>query len=110
MRLAIAIAVASILSLVAAPSWAEEEDFKYDEDYKEEWKDAAPATHTRRKIWEFDTNLHCSIIGTCLTTAELRQALGKAGLKPLFELSDVLFEISQYRRLGIPRGNQHLTF
>ena len=39
----------------------------------------APATHTRRKIWEFDTNLHCSIIGTCLTTSELRQALGKLG-------------------------------
>jgi len=26
----------------------------------------------RRKIWEFATNLHCSIIGTCLSTAELR--------------------------------------
>ena len=26
----------------------------------------APAANIRRKIWEFDTNLHCSIIGTCL--------------------------------------------
>ncbi|MBV9826054.1 MAG: DUF2325 domain-containing protein [Alphaproteobacteria bacterium] len=39
----------------------------------------APVTHIRRKIWEFDTNLHCSIIGTCLTTAELRRALVKLG-------------------------------
>jgi hypothetical protein len=39
----------------------------------------APAANIRRKIWEFDTNLHCSIIGTCLTTSELRRALGKLG-------------------------------
>lgn len=31
----------------------------------------------RSKLWEFGTNLHCSIIGTCLTTAELRQVLTK---------------------------------
>jgi Uncharacterized protein conserved in bacteria (DUF2325) len=34
----------------------------------------------RSRIWEFDTNLHCSIIGTCLSTAELRQILTKLGL------------------------------
>ena len=34
----------------------------------------------RTKIWEFNTNLHCSIIGTCLSTAELRQVLKKLGL------------------------------
>jgi hypothetical protein len=31
----------------------------------------------RTKIWDFNTNLHCSIIGTCLSTAELRQILKK---------------------------------
>jgi hypothetical protein len=36
----------------------------------------------RTKIWEFNTNLHCSIIGTCLSTAELRQLLRKLGLAP----------------------------
>lgn len=41
----------------------------------------APAAHGRRRIWEFDRNLHCSIIGTCLTNAELRQALAELGLK-----------------------------
>lgn len=35
---------------------------------------------SRTKIWEFNTNLHCSIIGTCLSSAELRQVLKKFGL------------------------------
>ena len=39
---------------------------------------AGPARRT--KIWEFNTNLHCSIIGTCLSTAELRQILKKLGI------------------------------
>ena len=36
----------------------------------------------RTKIWEFNTNLHCSIIGTCLSTGELRQVLKKLGVAP----------------------------
>jgi hypothetical protein len=36
----------------------------------------------RAKIWEFTTHLHCSIIGTCLSTGELRQILKKLGLAP----------------------------
>jgi hypothetical protein len=31
----------------------------------------------RRRIWELSTSFHCSIIGTCLTTIELRQVLAK---------------------------------
>ena len=43
----------------------------------------APEAPSRRtKIWEFSTNLHCSIIGTCLTTQELRQVLRKLGKAP----------------------------
>ena len=38
-----------------------------------------PSTR-RTKIWEFSQNLHCSIIGTCLSTAELRQTLTRLGL------------------------------
>jgi hypothetical protein len=37
----------------------------------------------RTKIWEFNTNLHCSIIGTCLSTSELRQVLKKLGMVAL---------------------------
>jgi len=40
-------------------------------------REAAPR---RTKIWEFDSHLHCSIIGTCLATSELRQALKKLGM------------------------------
>jgi hypothetical protein len=36
----------------------------------------------RSKLWEFNTNLHCSIIGTCLSTGELRQVMKKLGLAP----------------------------
>jgi hypothetical protein len=39
----------------------------------------ARSARQRTKIWEFGTNLHCSIIGTCLATAELRQVLIKIG-------------------------------
>jgi hypothetical protein len=40
-----------------------------------------PAPVARRtKIWELAGNLHCSIIGTCLSTAELRQLLTKVKL------------------------------
>ncbi len=39
-------------------------------------------TVRRTKIWEFNTNLHCSIIGTFLSTGELRQLLKKLGLAP----------------------------
>jgi hypothetical protein len=38
------------------------------------------AAARRAKIWDFNTNLHCSIIGTCLSTGELRQVLRKLGL------------------------------
>src|SRR4051794_7461026 len=33
----------------------------------------------RRKIWEMEPALHCSIIGTCLSTAELRHVVAKTG-------------------------------
>ena len=38
-----------------------------------------PVPSKRSRIWELSPNLHCSIIGTCLSAAELRQILTKAG-------------------------------
>jgi hypothetical protein len=39
---------------------------------------AAPAEKTaRRRIWDLHNSLHCSVIGTCLTTGELRALLAK---------------------------------
>jgi hypothetical protein len=40
------------------------------------WREAAK----RSRIWELAPSLHCSIIGTCLSTAELRRVLIKAGV------------------------------
>ena len=39
----------------------------------------AAAPPRRTKVWEFNTHLHCSIVGTCLSTSELRQILKKLG-------------------------------
>ncbi len=40
----------------------------------------ADAVRRRTKLWELSAHLHCSVIGTCLSTGELRQILGKADL------------------------------
>jgi hypothetical protein len=40
---------------------------------------ASPAPR-RSKIWEFNGNLHCSMVGTCLSSGELRQILRKLGM------------------------------
>ncbi|MCP5160033.1 MAG: DUF2325 domain-containing protein [Gammaproteobacteria bacterium] len=37
-----------------------------------------PATH-HKKLWELDRSYHCSVIGTCLTLAELRQIQRRLG-------------------------------
>jgi len=43
---------------------------------------AEPASppRTRTRLWELAAWMHCSIVGTCLTTAELRHVLVKLGL------------------------------
>ncbi len=48
---------------------------------------AAPAAR-RSRIWELAPSLHCSIIGTCLTTRELRQIAARVGGRDLAELSE----------------------
>jgi hypothetical protein len=42
----------------------------------------------RRRIWDIDSTLHCSIIGTCLSTAELRQLLIRLQLSGAETASD----------------------
>src|SRR5215470_16331220 len=39
---------------------------------------ASVAMTRRRRIWEIGGNFHCSIIGTCMTTTELRHVLARA--------------------------------
>jgi len=45
--------------------------------FEDEARLLAGAQPKRRRIWEVSNSFHCSIIGTCLTTAELRQILLK---------------------------------
>ncbi len=45
-----------------------------------------PKSATR--LWDLHASLHCSIIGTCLTTADLRQVLNKAGFLGIEHASD----------------------
>jgi hypothetical protein len=42
----------------------------------------------RRRLWDLSTLLHCSIIGTCLSTSELRRIVAKATGRPTAKLSD----------------------
>jgi hypothetical protein len=51
-------------------------------------RQATPTEARRRRIWEISGNFHCSIIGTCLTTAELRQILVKIQLAGAHKGSD----------------------
>jgi hypothetical protein len=47
---------------------------------------ASPAR--RSKIWELADTLHCSIIGTCLSNAELRHALARLGVNGIEAADD----------------------
>jgi hypothetical protein len=49
---------------------------------------APPAARQRSRLWELNSSVHCSIIGTCLTTAELRQAMGKVLRQDVARQSD----------------------
>ena len=48
---------------------------------------AAPAKR-RSRIWELSPSLHCSIIGTCLATRELRQIVGRMTGRDVAELDE----------------------
>src|SRR5262245_33687434 len=48
---------------------------------------AAPAGR-RRKLWELLPALHCSIIGTCLMSGELRGLLRRCGAVPEKDATD----------------------
>lgn len=39
--------------------------------------DLADGAPRRERLWELSSNLHCSVIGTCLSTADLRQFFAK---------------------------------
>jgi len=62
-------AVAPIMSRLPPPSLARHDSPRPD-----------TAERKRTRIWDLHSNLHCSIIGTCLSASELRQILGRVGI------------------------------
>lgn len=48
----------------------------------------SPPRRQRARLWELSDSVHCSIIGTCLTTGELRRVMGKAVQTDVSRASD----------------------
>ena len=48
----------------------------------------SPEPARRSKIWDLSDTLHCSIIGTCLSNAELRHALARLGVNGIDAADD----------------------
>src|SRR5919106_6900642 len=44
----------------------------------------------RKKLWEFSTSMHCSIVGTCLSTMELHKLMAKLKGHDLKGFSDLI--------------------
>jgi hypothetical protein len=62
-----------------AATWAGELDIscpKYD-GHPADTPKTSPSAATRRRLGELDSHLHCSVIGTCLSTAELRRLMSR---------------------------------
>ena len=51
-------------------------------------QDALPQGPCRARIWDLGTKLHCSVIGTCLSTTELRDILRKLRAAGAAQASD----------------------
>lgn len=51
------------------------------------WTGPAPKRQ-RARLWDLNDSVHCSIIGTCLTTGELRRVMGRALSADVSHLSD----------------------
>lgn len=61
---------------------------------------AADAKGRRCKIWDIAPSLHCSIIGTCLSAAELRQFFAKLGDTDAKTVSDNILHGRGVRAAG----------
>lgn len=48
----------------------------------------AGSAHRRKKLWEIDTRLHCSVVGTCLTMGDLRRIETRLKIEPLKDGTD----------------------
>ena len=60
----------------------------------------------RAKLWELNNSVHCSIIGTCLTTGELRRAMAKVTPTDVSHVSD---HDLHSRAVGLCGPTKHVT-
>lgn len=51
-------------------------------------KSAKPALRQRARLWDLNASVHCSVVGTCLTTGELRRVMAKVVAADVSHLSD----------------------
>jgi hypothetical protein len=63
--------------LPSAAAWLGESDIPFGDAGTTAPADVEPAAGTRLRLREMDTHLHCSVIGTCLSTTELRKLMGR---------------------------------
>ena len=73
--------------------------------------DAAPvpASTGRIKLWDMPHGVHCSIIGTCFTTAELRKVVARFTRSPVDRLSDLeVHEAAVEVAARADEGGRHL--
>jgi hypothetical protein len=61
---------------------------------------ASSQTPRRSRIWELAETLHCSIIGTCLSNAELRHALARLGVNGIEAADDHELHVVGVMRAG----------
>ena len=60
-----------------APELVRKSDFDFTKFAQGEFVAEESPSARRTRLWEFDGHLHCSIVGTCLTTAEIRHVVTK---------------------------------
>jgi hypothetical protein len=63
---------------------------------------AAKSPQQRKKLWELPRNLHCSVIGTCLPTPELRKVLDRFADVDLRRMSEL-----ELHEQGVTAAGRH---
>ena len=63
-----------------------------------------PTSRRRTAIWDMHHSMHCSIIGTCLSTSEIRRLLVKLGR----QCGVLLLKLAQPADIRAVRGADHV--
>ena len=107
-RVGVSSTVLSELGSPASRSWVA--DFGRDEREPEPAvPDPEKSSKQRNRIWDLHHSLHCSIIGTCLTTGELKQLLLRLNVRDVAVADDHALHQLGVMLAGNPKtGAKHL--